>query len=120
MRKLTATLCLVLAVLLGSGGMSGNVFAQTVDFAVRVTDYVSTADKIIYRTDYVSTADEIWNVWGGCSNRPNLTIYITDYVSSADKIIYITDYVSTADKTVCITNPKDLDEETLKDLGLID
>ena len=67
MRKLTATLCLTLTILLGSLGMSGNVFAQTVDFAVKVNPYSYLADK-----------------------------------------------------TVCITNPKDLDEETLRDLGLVD
>ena len=43
-------------------------------------------------------------------------IQIVDYV--ADKRIKIVDYV--ADKRVCITNPEELDEETLRILGLIE
>ena len=58
MRKLTATLCLTLTSLLGSLGMSGNVFAQTVDFAVQITTLSCLADKNISITLYSYLADK--------------------------------------------------------------
>jgi len=58
MKNLTTTLCLTIAVLLGSAGVSGNVFAQTVDFAVKITDYSAFADKKIKITDYSALADK--------------------------------------------------------------
>ena len=103
-------LLITISVLLFLGSPFAN--AQSIHFAIKVVDYV--ADKRIQIVDYV--ADERWKVVGGCSNSPNLRIQIVDYV--ADKRIKIVDYV--ADKRVCITNPEELDEETLRILGLIE
>jgi len=58
MRKLTPTICLTLAVILGSVGVRGNVFAQTVDFAVNITNSVLLADKSIYITTSSLLADK--------------------------------------------------------------
>jgi len=114
MRKLTNTIYLTLVVLLGSVGVNGNVFAQTVDFAVKIT--TRSMHKSIYITTREFGADESWKVLGGCSNQPNLTVYITTREFGADKSIYITSSFL-ADRTVCITNLRDLDAETLRTLG---
>jgi len=110
MKRLLVLPVLLLTLLVGNL-FTWNALSQTVDFAVQVNPIIGdlsiTINPII--------GDESWVVLGGCSrNQPNLTVTINPIIG--DKSITINPIVG--DKTVCITNPEDLDEETLELLGL--
>ena len=89
--------------------------AQTVDFAAEVTSSFVADLSIRITSSFV--ADETWRVVGACSNRPNVRIRITSSFV-ADKSVRITNSF-VADRSICITNANSLDEETLRQLGLI-
>ena len=116
--------------------LSGNGHTESVDFAVNISEPGSInsilgSDLTIEILDPGSISSilgdaETWKVVGACSNVPNLTVEILDPGSISSilgdaKQIKITDNsILSADKTICITNAKDLNVETLKLLRLID
>jgi len=116
--------------------LSGNTYAESVDFAVNISKPGSISsilgpDLTIEILDPGSISSllgdaETWKVVGACSNTPNLTVEILDpgsissILENAKKINITDSPIFSADKTICITNAKDLDAETLKLLKLID
>jgi len=115
---------------------SGNTFAQTIDFAVRISEPGSIsslmgADLEIEILDSGSMSSllgdtEKWQVVGACSNTPNITVEIIDtgsitsILGDAKKIEIVENSIFGADKKICITNANDLDNDTLRILKLID
>ena len=130
MKKLFSTI-LVLGLLL-----SGNGHTESVDFAVNISKPGTISsllgpDLTIEILDPGSISSllgdsETWEVVGACSNTPNLTVEILDpgsissLLGNAKKINITNSSIFSADKTICITNAKELDAETLKLLKLID
>ena len=102
----------LLLILLVGNLYSKNADAETVHYAVKSVSYLE--DIKVKIVSYLE--DEKWKVVGVCSNQPNLKIKFVSYLE--DKKIKIVSYLE--DKKICITNPEDLEEETLRDLGLID
>ena len=95
-----------------------SALAQSIDYAVEVKSGLFT--KSVEIVDGMLMPDERWRVIGGCSNFPNLKIEIVDGMLMPDLRVEIVDGMLMPDKTVCITNAKELDVETLKLLKLID
>lgn len=91
----------------------GTASAQTtVHYAVEVVNFFETIRiKIVNLFE-----DETWKVVGVCTNRPNLRVQIVDLFE--DRRIKIVNLFE--DKRVCITNPRNLNEDTLRKLKLID
>ena len=114
----------------------GNALPESVDFAVNISkpgsiSSILGSDLKIEILDPGSISSilgdsETWKVVGACSNTPNLTVEILDpssissILGDAKKIKITDNLILGADKTICITNAKDLDAETLKLLKLID
>lgn len=113
-----------------------NAFAERVDFAVNVIKSGSVnsllgSDFKIEILDNNSLTTllgdvETWKVLGVCRNRPNLRLEVlnSDSISSiledVKKVKIINNPIVNADKTICITNAKELDTETLKLFKLLD
>lgn len=91
---------------------SRNVHAQTVDLVIEVVPYYEKLKvKIVPYYE-----DEKWKIVGGCYNRPNLKIKLVPYYENLK--VKIVPYYE--DRKVCISNIKDLDQDTLRKLKLID
>ena len=115
---------------------TGNAYAQTIDFAVLISEPGSIsslmgADLEIEILDSGSMSSllgdtEKWQVVGACSNTPNITVEIIDpgsissILGDAKKIEIVENSIFGADKKICITNANDLDNDTLRILKLID
>ena len=116
--------------------LSGNAHAQTIDFAVHISEPGSISslmgtDLEIEILDSGSMSSllgdtEKWQVVGACSNMPNITVEIIDpgsissILGDAKKIEIIENSIFGADKKICITNANDLDNDMLRILKLID
>ena len=90
------------------------VYSAMIDFAVKISG-ATGADQWVYFSG-ATGADEWWHVIGACRNSPDVWIYPSG-ATGADKWVYISGATG-ADKTVCISNPNDLDNEMLETLGL--
>ena len=99
---------------------SDSLSAQTVDYAIHVTAYAGTEGRHVYITRDPVGAQETWYIVRDCSMNPNLSVYISLVPIAREQYVFITDVSATADKVVCITNTEQLEENTLRALGLMD
>jgi hypothetical protein len=129
MKKLLSILVLYLC-------FSGSASAQTIDFAIRISEPGSISSLMgaeikieILDTGSMSSLlgnTEKWQVVGACSNTPNLTVEILEsgsissLLGDTKKIEIVENSIFGADKKICITNANDLDNDTLRILKLID
>ena len=79
--------------------------------AITISEYIGEITIVI--SEYIG--DETWIV-KTCPGAIGTSVVISDYIG--DLNVVVSDYIG--DRTVCVTNPNDLDEETLRKLKLID
>lgn len=127
MKRLLVLPVLLLTLIVGNF-QPRNATAQTVNLAVEVIPStqisLGAVEVEIIPPTQIAIGAEQWEVIGGCSNQPNLKIEIvppTRIAIGARQVEIISPSTIALNVTrVCITNPNDLDEETLRQLGLID